>query len=788
MFRNAAILLLAGASCAPLCARQISGTVLAEIDSTALSGAVCSLMATADVAVKGDVSKTADAAKTAAKGSAVPASATTDCRGAFALDCDCREASTLLVSLAGYAPTEVFIPQGSKNLELGAVFLSRVEALDEVTVSAQQVTMGREGRTVVIPSSADLRASATTLSLFDKLPLPGLNTDRVSLSISVDGGTPVILIDGVPSSSKDLNALQPKDIARVEYSRITPARYADKGKSGFINVILKQRNDGGSVYAWLRGCPTTCFFDANLNATYNQGPSQFQLSYVPSWRNYQQVYDNSSEQYIGSDFTETQETHDRNPFNYFYNQLQAKYNYRPNAATLFSATFGLYTNSSYRRSYGTSIDSYLGDFSLKNLTSDKELSPSLDLFLRRDFNPGNSLEVQVVGTIYSDDYYRSNNYTYPDGSTDSYLNSVENRRRSLISEVSYIHYFNSATSLSLGLQNTLSHTTNEYVTTDYKPLLTENNNYAYAKIGRQFGSLYLSLSSGVKLFWMKNDLNNRNYVRNRSMAQLSWSISGPWGLQAGFMYNPSIPSLSALTDYAQQTTQTLVSNGNPDLKTSDNFVYQIMPTYNHRKLSLSLLLTYRDIKNPFISQTSYMGEHKFLIQSRNFDYQHQFSGSLFVKVSELLPGFGVRANIVLNRFWAAGTGWKATLTSVDANVSMWWSKGPFTISYWRKFPGKYLDGFGVSREENGDGLDLQYTPNKHWTLTAGWWYMFEKKGTKYPTWSYEPTNPGYNERYIKNNGNMIVLSVSYSTDFGKLFNAGRRSLNNSDSSTSLFKN
>jgi hypothetical protein len=749
-----------------LSARNISGNVFAESDSTAVIGALCELKANSTVIAK----------------------AVTDNNGSFTIDIDNKTAADLVVSMTGYSNTEIYIPDGSKNISLGALYLSNSVQLKELTVNAQQVMQGKEGRTIVIPSSSDVKASSTALSLFDKLPLPGLYADKMSLKVSVDGGTPVILIDGVPSTNDDLNSLQPKDIERVEYSRIAPARYADKGNSGYINIILKERNDGGSVYAWLRGCPTTCFFDARLSASYHQGPSQFSLSYVPSWRNYHDVYDNSKESFIGNDFVEEQEMHDRNPFNYFTNQLRAKYNYRPNKATLFSATFNMYTGSNYNRRYGTSIDSYLGNYDITTLTSDKELSPSLDLFLRRDFNDKNSLEVEVVGTLSSDDYYRENNYTYPDESADSYINSVKNRRRSLISEVSYIHSFTNATSLSLGVQNTISHTTNEYITTDYKPLLTENNNYVYAKIGHQFKKVYVSVSSGLKLFWMKNDMNNRNYVRNLSRAQMSWNINRQWGMQAGFSFTPSIPGLSSLTDYEQQITQTMVSNGNPNLKTTSYLVYQIMPTYNYKKLSASLLITYRDAKNPYMNQITYLGNKMFLSQSDNYDYQHGLNGSLFVKVSEIFPGFGAKANLVVGRYWAAGKDWKNTLTSLDAQVTLWWSKGPFTVSYWRKFPGKYMNGFSVSRDENGDGLDIEYTPNKHWTVTAGWWYMFEKKGTKYPSWSYEPTNPGYNERYIKNNGNMVVLSVSYTTDFGTIFNAGRRSLNNSDSGSSLLKN
>ncbi|MCH5243045.1 MAG: hypothetical protein J1F67_11635 [Muribaculaceae bacterium] len=90
-----------------------------------------------------------------------------------------------------------------------------------------------------------------------------------------------------------------------------------------------------------------------------------------------------------------------------------------------------------------------------------------------------------------------------------------------------------------------------------------------------------------------------------------------------------------------------------------------------------------------------------------------------------------------------------------------------------------------SREENGDALSFEYKPNSHWAIEAGWYYMFRKK---------EP-NIGYGvflkstffrEIYIKNNANVIVISVSYNPDFISIFHTGKRSLNNSDNSSSLF--
>lgn len=139
------------------------------------------------------------------------------------------------------------------------------------------------------------------------------------------------------------------------------------------------------------------------------------------------------------------------------------------------------------------------------------------------------------------------------------------------------------------------------------------------------------------------------------------------------------------------------------------------------------------------------------------------------------------------RIWSRGDGWEHTLTSVYSCLNLWWSRGPFTIAYWRKFPAKSLYGQTVSRSENGDALSFSYKPDKHWTMEAQWMYMFENGGTYYPSWDYSATAPSVTRRHIKDNANMVVLSLSYSTDFGSIFRSSRRSLNNSDNGSSLLK-
>lgn len=744
-------------------ARTVSGTVLGDNDSTAIAGASCRLAADGKFITGVD----------------------TDASGTFAIETDVKSRLLLEIGMTGYNTTEIIIEAGSKNLHLGNVYLVESTVLDEVSVSASMRTESR-GRTIIYPSGEEVKASSTSISLFQKLPLAGLDANPINRTLTVDGGSPMILINGVPSTMEDVNTLQPKDIAKIEFSRITPARYADRGTTGFINITLKQRSDGGQVYVWGRSAVSTAFVDANVKASYHQGPSQFSLYYSPSWRNYQDVYDNTTESYIGDDFRVDLEEHDRNPFNYIYHNIRFKYDYSPNINTLFSATFRATPSRDSSRSIAHTYDSELGEYDNRNFSHSKNFAPSLDLFFRRDFNSYNSLEVQVVGTLSSSDYRRDNHYILGETADENYIMNVDSRRRSIISEISYTHQFGENTSLSGGYQNTVSHSTNTYLTTDYKPVLTENNNYVYARLGQQIGNVYLSLSTGAKLFWIKNDLNRRNFVRNLTSVYASWNISKAWSISAAFQYSPGIPSLTSLTDYAQQTTPYLVSNGNPDLKVSESFRYQLMPSFQYRNFSASLLMSYRNVNNYVMDDVIYLGDKLFLSQDINARRSIQTGANLNLKLSGI-AGFGANVNLGVDYGEISGDGWSHHLTSFSGSFSLWWNKGPFTVSYWRKIPGKYLSGHSVGKDENGDSLGFEYQPDKHWTLGASWMYMFDVKGTKYPSWNYSDVNPSFRERYIKNNGNMVVLSVSYSADFGSIFRSARRSLNNSDNGSSLLK-
>lgn len=743
-------------------ARTISGVVLAESDTTAVVGAVCRLSADGKFL----------------------AGAETNSKGQFQVETDSKERLSLEIGFTGYNTTDILIEAGKKDVDLGYVFLNEGIALQEVTVTGNQIIDSR-GRTIIYPSVSDVKASSTSLSLFQKLPLPGLEANPINRTISVDGGSPFILINGVPSSMADVNALQPKDILKIEFSRITPARYADRGGNGFLNITLRQRNDGGTVYLWGRSALQTAFVDGSVRASYHQGPSQFVLSYQPSWRNYNKVFDRSDESYIGDDFRVDIESKSKSPFNYLTNWLSFRYNYSPNLKTLFSATFNADPGSDKRRSHGSQTDSELGSYDFYNIQRGSDFSPSLDLFLRHDFNSKNSLEVDVVGTLSYSKYKRENTY-YFDTDDNIYSVDVNSHRRSLITEVSYNHYFSEKTSLAAGVQNTISYSRNKYLNTDYRPVLTENNNYAYVRLGQQVGRVWFSVATGMKMYWIDNADNKRHFIRNLSQAQLSWTPSQVWNLSASFNYSPGIPSLSSLTDYAQQISPYLISNGNPDLKSTQSFNYVVTPRFQYKKISASLQMYYGETLKTRIGDVRYMGEGMFLSQTVNSKKTWTTGFYLNLKISEIY-GFGANLGLQFNHYETLLTDHTYHISAWEPTIMVWYSNGPFTVSYWRKFPGKYLSGTSCGKNENGDSLAFEWNPNSHWTVGVSWMYMFDKKGTRYPQWNYNVVNPSSSYRYIKNNSNMVCLSVSYNADFGSIFRSARRNLQNSDSGSAILR-
>ena len=119
------------------------------------------------------------------------------------------------------------------------------EQLDEVTVIAANI-VNRADRKIVFPNKQQLAASTNGVNLLQALMLPRIQVNPMTRDISVSGGGSVQLcLNGAKVDAKDISALQPNDIIRIEYLENPGLRYGDA--EAVLNYITRRYETGGSV-------------------------------------------------------------------------------------------------------------------------------------------------------------------------------------------------------------------------------------------------------------------------------------------------------------------------------------------------------------------------------------------------------------------------------------------------------------------------------------------------------------------------------------------------------------
>lgn len=759
-------------------ARNFGGCVVNASDSCVMEGVVCNVTA----------------------GTETIALAHTRPDGMFIVSVsDVEEGTPLTVTLSkeGFMNSEIVLPTTPLDVDLGYIWMYKGTTLDEVTVNAQQV-LNRNGMSIVYPSSADVKASTTSLDLFQKLPLMGLDVNPITKTLSAKGGVPYILIDGVPSSMEDVRALQPKDILRVNFTRTPPIQYVSQGYTALLEITLKKRQDGGSVYASGEGIVTyNGHIDGNMGAEYHQGKSQFRLNYDGKYNRNTDVEDYSNRDYIGAPDKISMETLDTRKFWYFMNTLSARYNYRHSDKTIFSTTFRTNINDSERKASGV-VKQHIGpdvqEYAEANDGSTKMRAYSLDLFLKQTLSPTSLIEAQVIGTYTDDrnDAYRKYFMTGEGLNPTVYDNSGSSNRKSLISELRWMKYINQTAAFTVNYKNTLSHAINKYASYTYDPTLNECLNNVSATWQHQINRVYYMLSSGINYNRMSVDNKSagrytNHYLSNNSTASIEWYMSPRWVLEGSCNFSSSLPSLTAITDYEYQINPFVWVNGNRELKPAHNLSGQLRLTNQGQHYVIAFSQGVSRDWNSQIGQYMYEADkNRFLLQTINMRKAISEQSALELSLRELY-GFGFKGSLVARYGYYQGTNFTADKFSLGGSLYAWWNRGPFTASYYRNFPGKTIFGSNITTDQPFDKLSMSYQCGKHWTFSAGWSFMFSKNGWTNYTWDVSPVSPAYTRTYIRDDINAISIGFTYSGNFGSIFDIGSRSIDNKDDGTSLRK-
>lgn len=675
-----------------------------------------------------------------------------------------------------------------EQLDIGTVALKpQAVELNEVTVTAESVIQ-KPDRYIIIPSLSEIERSASSLSLLNtlKMKMPGLSVIEELQSVKVDNRTPVFKINGKPADMNKVLSINNDNILRIEYSDSPDIRY----NSSVINFILKPRQDGGSIVTGLTSAFTTGFINGNFGATYYNKKSEWNINYGINWRDYDERVVSSYGTFYGRENPVIRETKGiPSGFGYTDNFLSLGYTYMYNPQTMFSVSIGgltdnLHLNDAAVKTQLEGSESTTYDSRTNRQTDFK--SPNIDLFFRKEFKQGQSLEINAFGRYNDGDYNREYHDTYPDALKNYDISSItDSKAWSTGGEVMYSKQFKNLTT-NFGIQERYSYADNRNVENSVSTLsqMASNNLYFYGQAVGRIKSFGYSVGIGGVHVYATDQSNELNAMRLKSTVTLNYAINRHFSLNYLFMYSPTAPSLYQQSNTLQRVDDIVVRQGNMSLKPQDWFRNRIYARYNNNKFAASLWFSHSRTNNPIFYDFQYIDDetnpfnNMFLSRAVNGLHDNRFNVELNLGVSNLFNHLALDGKIGYDDYTIYKTDGKYTDKRVYASLNGALYFGDWTISANYKISPQYiLSGNILTEEERWNTVRVQYKwRDFHFSLTGV--NLFTDRGWASKSITLSDVHPETNDIYIKDNANMILLNISYRVNFGKGFKKSKRTLQN----------
>ena len=176
----------------------------------------------------------------------------------------------------------ISVTKTGSTIDLGKLKLESVTtALGEITVVGVRKTSDSKIDRKVINVSRDINSTGgTAIDLLKNVPNLTVNTDG---SVSLRGNSDVsILIDGRPTSidATKLDQISSSEIESIEIITNPTAKYNPEGKSGIINLKLKQKKTEGFNGNAMITMGTGNKYTTGLSLNYNKGRFNVFASYM----------------------------------------------------------------------------------------------------------------------------------------------------------------------------------------------------------------------------------------------------------------------------------------------------------------------------------------------------------------------------------------------------------------------------------------------------------------------------------------------------------------------------
>ena len=717
---------------------------------------------------------------------------TSDAQGKFALHKIKAGDYRLSISFIGLQSENILLKL-NKSLDLGDVQLQEdAVSLGEVTVSASNV-LQRVDRQIILPSESQLKRSFGAYDLLNNLGIARLQVDNLSNSMSVSGGGSVqTRINGIKVTDKEIAAVRAKDVLRVEFIEDPGKQYGDDELGAVVNIILRRRETGGVVNFQLSDSPHTLWGENFLSAKFNYKNSEWGIDYFNKNGKYHSRLESHETFYLGDRTIDRikEGIEDESPSLSFINNLNLTYNLTKADKYVFNAIFrNNLSNAPYQNELNKmwavgsteSIYSYVN-----NHTS--SYSPALDLYFQHTLPHQQSIQVNVTGTlIHTKNNRKYKEYKDENAPLADIQTLVDGDKRSVIGEAIYEKNFKEV-KLSGGARHYQMRTENEYKGSHpTTSKMDQSQTSAFFEVQGKVKDFSYAGSVGMTRAWFKESEEDHAYYTFTPTVRLSYNLKKAGFLRYRFNISPAIPSLGSLTDVEQAMDTIQIVRGNPLLKTYQQFTNSLSYSYSKKQFNANLSVRHQYYDNP-IMESIFVEDGKLILKDENQRSFQSLNAELMVGINGATL-FGLKDFLTLyasggyTRSWSEGLNYSHMYDEFYYSVMAQVQYKDFSLlGQFRKVQNNFF-GETIKKNENQTAFMAMYTRRN---LQAGIGIMFPfTNNYKVGKERISKVAPFRSETFVRETGQMVVLRVGYTFEFGRKHKAGNKGLNNSDTDSGI---
>ena len=380
----------------------------------------------------------------------------TDDNGKFNISDIPEGKSRVSIQYIGYKTytAEIDISRKNRNVDLGDIFLEEdVEALGEVTVTAERTTIQQKLDRKVITVGKDLTTSGPTAADIMN-NLPSVSVDQQTGVLSLRGNSNVrVMVDGkltnVPIAQL-LKQIPSTSIKQIELITNPSAKYNPEGMSGIVNIILHKNvaigfNGNANVALTYEEQPK---FNSSIDMNYRNG----KLNFYGSWG-----HNTSKNENFGNVFRPGDDTEQ---FFKFLDDSQSNLvKFGVDFYLNDKNTISVFTNQNFFNGStdGTTDIVDYGDENFSEsqlfLQESDNNSEQYNFNYKLDFDKeGHNIELEVDYNTFDNDEDADFNFTGNNPSSLNYMDFIGTERDRITVNLDYVNPLSETTKLELGLQ------------------------------------------------------------------------------------------------------------------------------------------------------------------------------------------------------------------------------------------------------------------------------------------------------------------------------------------------